>query len=133
MYGLHVGQGFRYCSEAYTQKKLAEAGQNDPKKIFKSKVGISEAIKKDKNTYLKFAESFSESTSKTFMTKQTNKFLLLGELLMKKKGEFELLLNKVAEAFPDSAPDLIEVIFVVRDDIEAQAAQKANTGLLIPL
>lgn len=89
MYNLHVGEGLKYCSEPFTQKKLGEGnGQLDPKKIFKSKSSISEAIKKDKNVFLKFAESFSESTSKTFMTKQTTKFMLLSELFMKKKGDF---------------------------------------------
>ena len=72
--------------------------------------------------FLKFAESFSESTSKTFMTKQTSKLMLLGELFMKKKADFENLMSKVNELFPDEASDLIEVIFVVRDDIETKAA-----------
>ena len=48
--------------------------------------------------------------------------MLLGELFMKKKADFENLMSKVNELFPDEASDLIEVIFVVRDDIETKAA-----------
>lgn len=36
-------------------------------------------------------------------TKLTNKFVLLSDLFSKKKGEFENLLNKLAELFPEKA------------------------------
>lgn len=42
-------------------------------------------------------------------------------------------MSKAAEAFPDLAADLIEVIFVVRDDIESKAALKSKKGIVIPI
>lgn len=78
-------------------------------------------------------DGFSESISNNFADKQLNKFVLLGELFNKKKNDFEQLLVKVAESFPDQASDLIEVIFVIRDDIESKAALKSKKGIVIPI
>lgn len=58
------------------------------KEVFNSKVAFSEAVKKDKHVFLKFIESFADSTSKGFVTKLTNKFIVLSDLFLKKKGEF---------------------------------------------
>ena len=58
------------------------------KDVFNSKSGFAEAIKKDKHIFMKFIESFSESTSKAQITKLTNKFIVLSDLFSKKKGEF---------------------------------------------
>ncbi len=53
MYNLHTTEPLKYCNEAFTQKKLGES-KEDPKNVFNSRVSISEAIKKDKQCYLKF-------------------------------------------------------------------------------
>ncbi len=103
-------------SDEYTRKRLA----SDPESyrdVFNSKSAFAEAIKKDKHIFLKFIETFSESTSKNQITKLTNKFMVMSDLFSKKKGEFEQLLNKVAELFPEKASELIEVVFIVRDDV----------------
>ena len=39
----------------------------------------------------------------------------------------------MAEAFPEEAADLIEVIFILRDDIETKNSNKPQPGLVIPL
>jgi hypothetical protein len=59
----------------------------------------------------------------------TNKFVVLSDLFSKKKGEFEQLLNKVAELFPDKASELIEVVFIVRDDVESRQAIMPRKGM----
>lgn len=92
--------------------------QASAKKVFQSRIQFSDAIKKDKHIFLKCVESFSECTSKTFVNKLTNKFVVLSELFTRKKHEYEALLIKVAEVFPEQASDLVEAVFLVRDDME---------------
>ena len=48
------------------------------------------------------------------------KFVVLGDLFTKKKSEYESLLTKLAEAFPEQAADLAEVVFLVRDDMDTK-------------
>lgn len=132
IYNLNSSEEPKYCDETMTQKKLGECKQ-DPKLVFNSKTKFSDAIKQDKRVYKKMMDGFSESISNTFADKQLNKFVLLGQLFNKKKNDFEQLLVKVAEAFPDQASDLIEVIFVIRDDIESKAALKSKKGIVIPI
>ncbi len=78
---------------------------------------------------MKFIESFSESTSKAQITKLTNKFIVLSDLFSKKKGEFQQLLNKVAELFPEKASQIIEVVFIVRDDVESRQTNLPKKGM----
>jgi hypothetical protein len=40
--------------------------------------------------------------------------VLIGELLSKKKGEFESMPTKVAEMFPEQAVDLMNVAMIFR-------------------
>lgn len=72
-------------SQDYTRKKL-ESDPDSYKDVFNSKIAFAEAIKKDKYIFLKFLETFSESTSKAQTTKLTNKFVLISDLFSKKKG-----------------------------------------------
>jgi hypothetical protein len=52
------------------------------------------------------------------VNKQINKFVLLGELLSKKKGEFESMPTTVAEVFPKQTFHLIYFSMIIRDDTE---------------
>jgi hypothetical protein len=67
------------------------------------------------------------------VNKQINKFVLLGELLSKKKGEFESMPTKVAEVFPEQAVDLIDVAMVIRDDTETNNIAKPKKAIVTPL
>jgi hypothetical protein len=55
--------------------------------------------------------------------------MLLSDLFSKRKGEFEQLLNKVAEMFPDKASELIEAVFIVRDDVEGRQSTIGKKGM----
>jgi hypothetical protein len=100
-----------------------------------SKSQFIEAIKKDKQTYLRFSESeaLQDTLSKAFVNKQVNKFVLLGELLSKRKGEFENMPTKVAEVFPEQAADLMDAAMVIRDDTEAKAVPQPKKAIVTPL
>ena len=52
---------------------------------------------------------------------------------MKKGKDFETLLTKVPEVFVEEAADLVEAIFMVRNDIETKDAQKPKKGIVIPI
>lgn len=41
--------------------------------------------------------------------------------------------TKVAEVFPEQAADLMDIIMVIRDDIENKAALKPKKGIVIPI
>jgi hypothetical protein len=59
--------------------------------------------------------------------------MILGELFTKKGNDFENLLIKVPEVFPEQAADLVEGIFMVRNDIELRDAQKPKKGIVVPI
>lgn len=74
----------KYCNYPITLKKIQQEINNDLKGVFNSKVAFTEAIKRDRMCFLKFADNFSECTSKAFMEKIKNKFVILIDLFMKK-------------------------------------------------
>jgi hypothetical protein len=63
---------------------MKQEPNTDFKLVFNSKVAFTEVIKKDKMSFIKFSDNFSECTSKTFMEKLKNKFSILIDLFMKK-------------------------------------------------
>ncbi len=75
----------------------------DLKAVFNVKYAFNDIIKKDKQIFMKFADEFSECTSKTFMEKLKNKFTILNDLFMKKGKDFDVLPAKVADIFPEKA------------------------------
>lgn len=74
----------KYCNYPVTLKKIQQEVGNDLKSVFNSKVQFTDAIKRDKMCFLKFADSYGECTSKAFMEKIKNKFVILVDLFMKK-------------------------------------------------
>lgn len=74
----------RYCNYPVTLKKMQQEVSNDLKSVFNSKVQFTDAIKRDKMCFLKFADNYGECTSKAFMEKIKNKFVILVDLFMKK-------------------------------------------------
>jgi hypothetical protein len=44
-----------------------------------------------------------------------------------------MLLSKVAELFPELASEIVEVVFIVRDDMETRAATMPRKGMGIGL
>lgn len=93
----------KYCNLNATQKKVSAENSQEHKEVFNSKVAFTEVVKKDKLTFIKFADQFSECTSKTFMEKLKNKFGIVVDLFMKKGKDFEALPAKVADVFPEKA------------------------------
>lgn len=49
----------RYCNYPSTIKKIQQEMTGDTKNIFNSKVAFTEAIKKDRMSFMKFADNFS--------------------------------------------------------------------------
>lgn len=66
---------------------------------------------------MKYADEFSQCTSKNFMEKLKNKFSILNDLFMKKGKDFQTLPAKVADIFPEKASELLEAVLIVRDDV----------------
>jgi hypothetical protein len=119
----------RYCSLPATAKKISYDQAPELKNVFNSRVAFTEIIKKDRTIFLKFADEFSECTSKNFMEKLRNKFNILCDLFMKKNKEFEALPVKVADVFPEKASELLEAVLIVRDDVESRASSIPKRGM----
>ncbi len=49
----------KYCNYPITLKKIQQESNNDLKGVFNSKVAFTEAIKRDRMCFLKFADNFS--------------------------------------------------------------------------
>ena len=49
----------RYCNLPVTTKKLQKDSTTDLRNVFNSRVAFTEIIKKDRTTFLKFADEFS--------------------------------------------------------------------------
>lgn len=74
-----------YCNYPVSFERIQkESNVNDMKAVFNSKVAFTEAVKRDKMCFLKFADNYGECTSKAFMEKIKNKFVVLVDLFMKK-------------------------------------------------
>jgi len=56
--------------------------------MFNSKLNFTEAIKRDRMNFMKFADNFGECTSKNFMDKIKTKFTIVVDIFMKKNKEF---------------------------------------------
>lgn len=119
-----------YCNYPVSLDKIQKENNNsDMKTVFNSKVAFTEAVKRDKMCFLKFADNYGECTSKAFMEKIKNKFVVLVDLFMKKNKEFEALPAKVAEVFPEKASELLEAVLIVRDDVESRASTIPKRGM----
>lgn len=129
VYRAHNNMEVKYCNLNATTQKLQQDSPQDLQAVFNSKVAFTEAVKKDKLTFIKFADQFTECTSKAFMEKLKNKFTLLHDLFMKKGKDFDALPAKVAEVFPEKASELLEAVLIIRDDVESRASSIPKRGM----
>lgn len=58
IYKANNNMEIKYCNYPVTLKKIQQEISNDLRSVFNSKVAFTEAIKKDKMCFLKFADSY---------------------------------------------------------------------------
>lgn len=58
IYKANNNMEIKYCNYPLTLRKIQQEINNDLRSVFNSKVAFTEAIKKDKMTFLKFADSY---------------------------------------------------------------------------
>lgn len=118
IYKANANMEVKYCNYKSTLQSLS-TGQ-DYRGVFLNKNSFNEALLRDRNAYLKFMDSFSQFNSKELANKVKARLVLLGEVLIKKKGEFDNMINKILETFPEKSSELIEAILIIRDDVDSQ-------------